>query len=133
LCQSVLVGVADHLRDAGKGSDLMGSALGIAARDQDLAIRVAAQDAANRSTGVLFRGSSYCAGIKDYVISSGGSRGALQPTISELLLDGSPIGLGGAATEIFYVKAGHAPILAYIQLSLRETPGHGARVVLRFA
>jgi hypothetical protein len=111
----------------------MGCALGVAAGDQDLAIRVAAPEAANCSTGVLFRGSSYCAGIKDYVISPGGSLCALKPPISELLLDGSPISLGGAATEIFYVKAGHAPILAYIQLSLRDTLGRGAQVVLRFA
>jgi len=115
------VRVADHLRDAGKRRNLIGSALGIATRDQDLAIRVAAPDAANRSTSVLFRSRSYCTGIKDYVISPGGSLGTLQPPISELLLDGGSVGLGGAAAEIFYVKAGHAPILAYIQLSSRDT------------
>jgi hypothetical protein len=33
--------------------------------------------------------------------------GAQQPTLAELALDGGSVSLGGAAAEIFYVKAGH--------------------------
>jgi hypothetical protein len=106
--------VADHLRNASKSSDLSGGALGIAAGDNDLAVRVTAPDAANGGPGVLFGGGSYCAGIKDYVISSGRGIGAAESQISKLLLDRSPVGLGGAAAEIFYVKAGHRTILAYV-------------------
>ena len=118
--------VADHLRNPRQTSDLRGGALGIAAGYNDFAVRVAAPDAANGSPGVLFGASRNCAGIKDYVISSSRGSGPVQPPVSELLLDGSSVGLGGAAAEIFYVKAGHAPILAYIQLSLPETTGLGA-------
>ena len=124
--------VADHLRNARKSSDFTRCALGIASRDNDFAIWVTAPDAANSGAGVLFSGGSYCAGIKDYVISSSRGAGTVQSPIPELPLDGRPVGLGGAATEIFYVKAGHAHILAYIQHSLRETPDRKARVFLRF-
>jgi hypothetical protein len=40
--------------------------------------------------------------------------------LQELPLDGSPVRLGGAATEIFYVKAGHGTILAYMHLPLGQ-------------
>jgi len=126
------VRIADHVRNARKGRHLTRGTLGIAARDNDFAVGIATPDAPYGRTGVLFGGSSYCAGIKDYVISPSRGGGAVQPGIPELLLDGRPVGLGRAATEIFYVKAGHAHILAYIQHSLRETPDRKARVFLRF-
>src|SRR6266567_3586829 len=39
-----------------------------------------------------------------------------ESVLAELPLDGSTVGLGGAAAEIFYVKAGHQTILAYAHL-----------------
>jgi hypothetical protein len=41
--------------------------------------------------------------------------------LPELLFNGGAVGLGRTAAEIFYVKAGHATILAYIHLGMRGT------------
>lgn len=125
--------VADYMRNASQGRDLSRRALGITASNDDSAVGVAAANTANGGTGVLFGGSRNCTGIKDYVISLRGGRSAARSKLTKLLLYSCPIRLSGAATEIFYVKAGHAPILAYIPVPLRGAPDRGANGFLRLA
>ena len=106
------------MRNARKRGHILRGTLGIAASHNDFAVGINSADAANGGAGVLFSGRGYCTGIKYYVISPGGARRALQSALPELLLYSCAVSLSRAATEIFYVKAGHAPILAYIQLPL---------------
>ena len=49
--------------------------------------------------------------------------GAIKSEVLELMFDGGPVGLSGAASEIFYVKAGHRTILAYIHLRMSWATG----------
>jgi hypothetical protein len=51
---------------------------------------------------------------------------------AELLLYSSTVRLSGPTAEIFYVKAGHAPILAYIHLRCGSRGTHRHCKKLRF-
>src|SRR5205823_5042149 len=102
----------------------MGRSLSVAASDNDFAVRVLAADAPNSRSRVLFGGCSYGTGVQDYVVSRLGSLCAGQSSFPELLLDGGTVRLSSPAAEIFYVKAGHAPILAYIHLPMRMQGSH---------
>ena len=104
------------MRNAGQCRDLIGRALGIAAGHNDFAVGVLPPDAANGRAGVLFGGGSDCAGVQDHDVGVGRGLGSVQALRPKLLLYSSAVGLSGPTAEIFYVKAGHAPILAYIHL-----------------
>ena len=118
------MGVANDLRDAGQQCDLLGRTLGVTSRHNDFAAWIVPLDAANSRARVLFGSSSNCAGIKHYVISLGCDLGAVHAAVAKLLLDSRSIRLSRAATEIFYVKTGHAPILAYIHLRCGKQGAH---------
>ena len=122
LCQIVFVGIADHLRNTGECRDLFGCALGVTSRDNDLTIGIIAANAANGRAGVLFGGGGNRASVKDDPLGLPGGIGPLQAMLPELSLNGGTVRLSGPTAEIFYVKAGHATILAYIHLRMRNPP-----------
>jgi hypothetical protein len=76
--------------------------------------------AADGGAGIMIGGSGDGAGIQDDNSGGGWIGGALKAALLELTLDGSAVGLGGAATEIFDVKAEHGTILAYARLGMGE-------------
>ena len=96
------------------GSDFGGRALSITPGHNDFAAGILPANPPDSGTGVLFRGSSNRAGVQDYVAGNIAIGRPIQPQRPKLLLNGSTVGLGGPATEIFYVKAGHGTILAYV-------------------
>lgn len=116
MCQSVFVGIADHMRNTREGRDFSRRALGVAAGHNNFAVWVLAPDATNGGPGVLFGGRGNGAGVQDHKVGTGWGFGSIQALLPELLLYSGTVGLSGPTAEIFYVKAGHAPILAYIHL-----------------
>lgn len=108
----MLVGVADHLRDAGKSRKFVRGALGIATGDHDAGLRIFAMDAANGGARVLIGGCRYGAGIQDDHFGLIERRGAFQAALFELALDGGAVGLGRAAAKILYVVTCHRTIVA---------------------
>src|SRR6266852_3967845 len=109
----MFVRIAYNHGDAGQCSNFTGSALGVAAGNYYLAGGIFATDTADGGTGVLFGGSCDGAGVQHHELSGSGAAGSIQPPVAELLFDGGAVCLGGAAAEIFDVKAGHRTILAY--------------------
>ena len=116
--------VANNLCNPRQRRDLKGGSLGIAASDNDFAVRILTADASDSRSRVLFGGGGYGTGVQDYVVSGVGSVCAGQSSFPELLLDGGTVRLSSPASEIFYVKGGHAPILAYIYLPMRMQGSH---------
>jgi hypothetical protein len=114
------------MRNAGKSGNFGGGALGIAARHNDFAVRVLPANAPNSSPGVLFGRRGYCAGVQNDVLGPARGVSPLHPMVPELPFNRGAVRLSGAATEIFYVKAGHATILAYIHLAVRKQSGPSA-------
>lgn len=104
------------MRHARQGRDFLGGSLGIAAGQNDFALRVPPPDSPDGSPGVLFGGGRDRTRIQNDKLGLLGSFSSGQPPIPKLLLNSSAVGLSGPTAEIFYVKAGHAPILAYIHL-----------------
>ncbi len=86
-------------------------ALGVAAGYQDAAIRIHSLQSPNRSAGVFVSALGHGTGVQDNDFGVPGRSGAFQSAIEKLPLQRCAIGLGRAATKIFYVEAGHAPIL----------------------
>jgi hypothetical protein len=99
-----LVTVSDDSSHAGHSGKLIWRALGIASGDDDLRAWVAAMRAANEgargSVGLGCDG----AGIHDDDI---GGEGLAQIQSAQVSGDGLAVGAGGAAAEMFNVKAGH--------------------------
>ena len=106
--------VPHYGRNPRQRSDFGGRALSITPGHNDFAAGILSADPPDSGTGVLFRGSSNCAGVQDYVAGSIAIGRPIQPQGPKLLLNGGAVGLGGPATEILYVKAGHGTILAYL-------------------
>jgi len=111
--QAMLVRVADDMRDTAQGSDFLGSALRIAAGDDDAGLGILALNAADGGAGILISGRGHCAGIEydDRGLARGG--GARKAEFLELTFERGAVGLGGAATEVFYVISGHISMLAH--------------------
>src|SRR6266702_1647088 len=105
--EPVFVRVADDLGNAGQSGDFFGSTLSIAAGDDNLTIGILAMYPADGGAGVMIGGRGDGAGIKDD--NSGGDwiGRALKAALLELALDGSAVGLGGAASEILHVESCH--------------------------
>ena len=120
LCQIVIMGIADHMRDAGQCRDLFGRALSVTSRDNDLTIGIVTTNAANGGAGVLFSGGGNRAGIENDPFGLAWGIGPMEALVPELSLNGGTVRLSGPTAEIFYVKAGHATILAYIHLRMRN-------------
>jgi hypothetical protein len=80
--------------------------LGIASGDDNFCQRILALHTSNRRSRILVGGICHCTGVQDYEV--GLSRGGAGETSSvELEFQGSAVGLGGAASEIFNVVGGH--------------------------
>ena len=92
----------------------MGSALGIATGNQDLAVWIFAMDASNGGPSVMIRRGGHGTGIEDYNIGQVGIPGTAKPAIFELSLDRRSVGLRRATAEVLYIKAGHKSIIATV-------------------
>src|SRR3954468_13351681 len=104
--------VSDYPGNAGNGGDFGGSALRVAAGNEDLAIGIFAMDAANGSPSVMIGRGRDSTGVEDYDVSTPGILRTREPAVLELPLNGGTIGLRGAAAEILNVKSGHESIIA---------------------
>ena len=109
-----------------QGRHFAGRPLRIASGNYYFASRVLAPDAPDCRPRILFGGSRYRTGIKDDKPRLTAFRGTIQPLLPKLSLDGSSVGLGSPASEIFYVKAGHRTILAYIRLWMGQPDREGS-------
>ena len=86
--------------------------MGIAASNHDFAARILPFGPPDGGPRILFGGSGNRAGVQDYVAGGVPVGRSVQPQLAKLVLDSGAVGLGSAAAEIFYVKAGHRTILA---------------------
>ena len=92
----------------------MWNALGVAAGNYYLAPGIVAPNASNCGPSVLFGGSCYSAGIKHYELCTSRTLCPGEALFPKLLFDRRAVRLSSSTTEIFYVKAGHPTILAYV-------------------
>jgi hypothetical protein len=107
LRQPVLVGVANYLTHTGQCCNLLGRTLGVTPGDHDLTVRILTTNAADGGSGVAIGGSGDRAGVQHDDFGFGCMISAQQSALTELALDRGAVRLGGAATEVFYIKAGH--------------------------
>src|SRR5579864_5548318 len=114
--QIVFVRVANDTGDPRQSRNLLRRPLRVTSGNHDFAARILAPDAPDGRTSVLFGGGSNRTGVKNQPFSGRWVTSAFQTSFPELLLDGRTIGLSRSATEIFYVKACHGTILAYIHV-----------------
>ena len=110
-CQLVLVRVADDATDLRQCGDFLRGALGVTSSYYDLAFGIVTTNAADRGAGVPVGFAGYGTGINHNNVGFSGMDGRAQALVDELALDDGAIGLGGAASEILYVKAPHGSIL----------------------
>jgi hypothetical protein len=101
------VGIADDPGDAWEGGEFFGSALGVAAGDDEAGRGILGVKLANRVACLSVGGSGYRARVEN---NDGGrcwiGRGSAA-TIEELAFDSGAIGLRGAAAELLDVEARH--------------------------
>ena len=102
------MGVADDLSYTGKRGDFLGSALGVAAGDDNLTTGIFPMHPADGGTRILISGGGYRAGVQDDDFRRGRRQSRLHPELAELALDGRAIGLSRPASKVLYVKGGHA-------------------------
>ena len=103
----MLVRVPDHNADPWQGRDFLRSALRVAAGHHDLCGWILAMDAADRGASIVVGGRSDSAGIQ-YNHSGFGRSGSPDETaLLELVFERRAVGLGGAATKIFYIVSRH--------------------------
>ncbi len=124
----MFVRITNHAGNARQDCNLLRGSLGVTSGNQDFAPRIFAPDAPNGRPRVRLGGSSHRASVQNHNAGVTSRCGPDKPALTELLLDGSTVGLGSAAAEIFYVKAGHGTILAYVHL--RMGLEYGTRVAL---
>jgi len=85
--------------------------LRVAARHQNSAVWIDALQSPDRSPRIFVRTLSHRARIQHNNLSIASYLGALQSALQELAFQGSPVSLRRATPKIFYVEAGHTPIL----------------------
>jgi len=97
------VAVADDGVDFGEGGQLLGSALGVAAGDDDAGVGVVAMDAAHESAGLAvgFRGDA--TGIYNDNIGCGRAVGRVQAAMAQVGGNGLTVRAAGAASKVFNV------------------------------
>ena len=102
-----LVGIADDPGDTGERCQFFGSALGVAADDDNADGGVGGVELSNGVAGLSVGGGCDGAGVDDDYVGGcrGGGRGAT--TVEQLALEGRAIGLRGAATELLDEEARH--------------------------
>src|SRR5882762_11649772 len=101
------VGIADDPGDTGEGGQFFGGALGVAAGDDNADGGVGGVKLSNGVASLSVGGGRDGAGVDDDDV--GGCRGGGGGTtaVEQLALEGSAIGLRGAATELLDEKARH--------------------------
>ena len=116
----MFVRITNDLRNAGQGRDLAGGALSVTTRNYYLATGILAADAPDAGSGILLSRSSDSAGVKHHELCISTGPGPFESLIEELSFNCGTLSLGGAASEILYVKTGHRTILAYVHLSMYD-------------
>lgn len=107
----MLVRITDDYTDSRKLRQFLWSTLRITAGDQDLCLRIVPVDATDRGTNILISGSGDSTGVENYdgrLMSHGSS---VEPAFKQFVLNGSAVGLGGTAAEVFNEEAGHGAII----------------------
>jgi len=107
----VLVGIAHDPANSRQGSNFFRRALGVAAGHQDLAAGVGAMNAADGGASILVGGRGDGAGVQHHYLRLARLLGPFQPLSTQLLLQGSPVRLGGAAAKVLHVETGHGAII----------------------
>jgi len=106
-CQLMLVGISDDEVDARQSRNLLSSALGITAGDDDFRLRILPAHPAYGGSRILVGAGRDRAGIQNYHRSMRGRRSANHPLLFELAFKSGAIGLRGATAKILYKKSGH--------------------------
>src|SRR5260221_6306423 len=101
------VGIADNERDAGESGQFFGGALGVTAGDENFGGGILRVDFANGIAGLRVGGGCDGAGVDDDELGGLRRSRGCAAAVQELALDGSAVGLGGAAGELFDVESGH--------------------------
>ena len=101
------VGVADDPGNARKGSKLFGSALSVAAGDDDAGAGIGGVELANGVAGLGVGGGGDRTSIDHDDVGVRGFARRSKAAFEELALEGGAISLSGAAAELFDVKGGH--------------------------
>ena len=104
--------VTDDLAHARKRSYFLRRALRITAGHDDPAIGILAANASNGRPGILVGSRGDGTGIQNYDLGFERPGSADRAVVAKLPLDRGAVCLGGTASEVFYVKAGHGSILA---------------------
>jgi hypothetical protein len=101
------VGIADDLRHAGNGSDLLRNTLCVTTGDHDLTGGILTMNAADGSARILVSRGGHSAGVKDDDVCLGRRARAVEPAVAKLALDRSAVGLRGPAAKVFDVERCH--------------------------
>src|ERR1700675_734069 len=100
------MGIADDPCDAGESGQFFGGALGVTAGDDDTDGGVGGVKLSNGVAGLGVGGGGDGAGVEDDDVGGGGRGSGGVATVEQLALEGSAIGLRGAATRLFDKKSG---------------------------
>ena len=107
----MLVRVPNHPADARQLSQFLGSALGVAAGNQDTAAGIFATRPADSSSHILVRFSGDGTGIQHNHFSVVSARSAAQAAAQQVALQRGSVGLRGAAAEVMHKESGHRGVL----------------------
>src|SRR6266436_1516185 len=91
----------------GRGGQLFGGALGVAAGDDEADSGVGGVKLSNGIAGLSVGGSGDGAGVDDNDVGGCGRGGGGATTVEQLALEGGTVSLGGTATKLFYEEARH--------------------------
>ncbi len=101
------MGVADDPGHAGKRGELFGSALGVAAGDDDAGGWILGVDFANGVACLRVGGGCDRASVYDDDVGGGGFGRDDTATVEQLAFESGAVGLRGAAAELSDVESGH--------------------------
>lgn len=102
------VGIADYEGNSWECGEFLGSALSIAAGYQNFGGWILLVNFADSVAGLGIRGGSHGAGVDDNELCVESGRRGRAATIAQLALDGSAVGLSGAAAELLDEESGHS-------------------------
>lgn len=104
------VGISDDEGDAGEGGDFFGSALSVAAGDENFCGGILRMNFADGVASLGVGRGSDSAGVDDdkFGVNRRNRRGT--SAAEKLALDGSTVGLRGTAAELFDVERRHGEI-----------------------
>jgi len=101
------VGIAYDPGDAGERGEFLGRALGVAAGDDDLSLRILGVYFADGVAGLGVGGGGDCTGVDNDDFGRGTVAGGRIAAVAELTLESGAVGLGGAAAELLDVEEWH--------------------------